>query len=137
MAAKALDDYTFEVTLKVADPTFDAKLVATPLYPTREDIAEAAGDNWGKDWTLCVYNGPFCMSELVEDNKMVWTKNPYYWDADNTKLDTVNWFLVAEDSTAATMFENGELDVLQTSGEYATTYSAAAAEGKYVELTSD
>lgn len=137
VAAKALDDYTFEVTLKVADPTFDAKLVATPLYPTREDIAEAAGDNWGKDWTLCVYNGPFCMSELVEDNKMVWTKNPYYWDADNTKLDTVNWFLVAEDSTAATMFENGELDVLQTSGDYATKYSAAAAEGKYVELTSD
>ena len=68
---------------------------------------------------------------------MVWTKNPYYWDADNTKLDTVNWFLVAEDSTAATMFENGELDVLQTSGDYATKYSAAAAEGKYVELTSD
>ena len=57
VAIHALDDYTFEVTLKVADPTFQAKLVATPLYPTRQDIAEAAGDNWGKDWTLCVYNG--------------------------------------------------------------------------------
>lgn len=137
VAAKALDDYTFEVTLKMADPTFESKLVATPLYPTREDIAEAAGDNWGKDWKLCVYNGPFSMTELVEDNKMVWSKNPYYWNADNTKLETVNWFLIAEDSTAATMFENGELDALQTSGDYASKYSAEASEGKYVELTSD
>ena len=45
--AVALDDYTFEVTLKQADPTFEAKLVSTPLYPTREDIAEAAGDKKG------------------------------------------------------------------------------------------
>ena len=51
---KAVDDYTFEVTLKVADPTFQSKLVATPLYPTRQDVAEAAGDQWGKDWTKCV-----------------------------------------------------------------------------------
>ena len=120
--AVALDDYTFQVTLKVADPTFQAKLVATPLYPTRQDIAEAAGDQWGKDWTLCVYNGPFCMTELVEDNKMVWTKNPYYWDADNTKLETINWYIVAEDSTAATMFDNGELDQLQPTGDYLVKY---------------
>ena len=49
MKAVALDDYTFEVTLKVPDPTFEAKLVATPCYPTREDIAKAAGDQWGKE----------------------------------------------------------------------------------------
>ncbi len=120
--AVAVDDYTFQVTLKVADPTFEAKLVATPLYPTRQDIAEAAGDQWGKDWTLCVYNGPFCMTELVEDNKMVWTKNPYYWDAENTKLDAINWYIVAEDSTAATMFDNGEIDQLQPTGDYLAKY---------------
>ncbi len=124
--AVALDDYTFEVTLKEADPTFEAKLVATPLYPTREDIAEAAGDAWGSDWTLCVYNGPFCMSGLVEDNQMTWTKNEYYWDAENTHLDEVVWYLVAEDSTAATMFDNGELDVLQTSGDYSVKYQSEA-----------
>lgn len=135
--AVALDDYTFQVTLKVADPTFEAKLVATPLYPTRQDIAEAAGEQWGKDWTLCVYNGPFCMSELVEDNKMVWTKNPYYWDADNTHLEAINWFIVAEDSTAATMFDNGELDQLQTSGDYSIKYQGEAEAGNVQRLVSD
>ena len=137
VGVKAVDDYTFEVTLKVADPTFEAKLVATPLYPTRQDVAEAAGDNWGKDWKLCVYNGPFTMSDLVEDNKMVWSKNENYWDAENVGLDTINWYLIPEDSTAATMFDNGELDVLQTSGDYTTKYAQKAANGEIQELTSD
>lgn len=137
MMAVALDDYTFQVTLEVADPTFEAKLVATPLYPTRQDIAEAAGEQWGKDWTLCVYNGPFCMSELVEDNKMVWTKNPYYWDADNTHLEAINWYIVAEDATAATMFDNGELDQLQTSGDYSIKYQSEAEAGNVQRLVSD
>ncbi len=135
--AVALDDYTFEVTLKQADPTFEAKLVSTPLYPTREDIAEAAGDQWGKDWTLCVYNGPFCMTGLVEDNQMTWTKNEYYWDADNTHLETINWYLVSEDSTAATMFDNGELDVLQTSGDYSIKYQSEAEAGNIQMITAD
>ena len=135
--AVALDDYTFQVTLKEADPTFEYKLVATPLYPTREDIAEAAGDQWGKDWSLCVYNGPFCMSNLVEDNQMTWTKNENYWDADNVHLDTVNWYLVAEDSTAATMFDNGELDVLETSGDYSIKYQDEAEAGDIQMITTD
>lgn len=135
--AVALDDYTFQVTLKVADPTFEVKLVATPLYPTRQDIAEAAGEQWGKDWTLCVYNGPFCMSELVEDNKMVWTKNPYYWDADNTHLDAVNWFIIAEESTAATMFDNGEIDQFQPTGDYLVKYAGEAENGTIQHLVSD
>lgn len=135
--AVALDDYTFEVTLKEADPTFEAKLVSTPLYPTREDIAEAAGDQWGKDWTLCVYNGPFCMTGLVEDNQMTWSKNEYYWDAENTHLETINWYLVAEDSTAATMFDNGELDVLQTSGDYSIKYQSEAEAGNIQMITAD
>ena len=133
----ALDDYTLQITLKVADPTFESKLVATPTYPTRQDLAEAAGEAWGTDWKLCVYNGPFCMSELVEDNSMVWTKNPYYWDAENVHLDTVTWLIVPQESTAATMFENGELDQYQPTGDYAIKFAKEAAEGKYQYLVTD
>lgn len=135
VAVKALEDYKLEVTLKLADPTFESKLVATPLYPTREDIAEAAGDNWGKDWKLCVYNGPFAMTELVEDNKMVWAKNEYYWNAENVKLEKVNWFAIPEAATAALMFENGQLDVFNASGDYITKYNDLAATGKVKSMT--
>lgn len=134
VAIKAVDDYTFEVSLTEADPAFEYKLVATPLYPTREDLATAAGDNWGKDWTLCVYNGPFYISELVEDNKMVWEKNENYWNAENVQLTAVNWFCVAEDATAATMFDNGQLDVFEASGDYITKYEQLAQAGNYQSM---
>lgn len=137
VAIKVIDDYTFEVTLKEADPTFQAKLVATPLYPTREDVAEAAGDNWGKDWKLCVYNGPYCMTDLVEDNSMTWTKNENYWDADEVKLDQVNWYCVPEDVTAATMFDNGQLDVFDASGDYIAKYDAQVESGNIQTLTTE
>lgn len=132
---RAVDDYTFEVTLKEADPAFQYKLVATPLYPIREDLATAAGDNWGKDWTLNVYNGPFAVTELVEDNKMVWSKNEDYWNAANVQLTTVNWFCVAEDATASTMFENGQLDVFEAAGDYITKLSQQAQAGKYQSMS--
>lgn len=137
VAIKAIDDYTFEVTLKEADPTFQAKLVATPLYPTREDVAEAAGDNWGKDWKLCVYNGPYCMTDLVEDNSMTWTKNENYWDADEVKLDQINWYCVPEDVTAATMFDNGQLDVFDASGDYIAKYDAKVESGDIQTLSTE
>lgn len=107
------------------------------MYPTRQDIAEAAGDDWGKDWKLCVYNGPFVMSDLVEDNSMTWTKNPEYWDADNVSIETINWYIVDEDSTAATMFDNGELDLLQTSGDYLLKYQKEADNGDISVMTTD
>lgn len=134
---KVIDDYTFEVTLKEADPTFQAKLVATPLYPTRQDVAEAAGDNWGKDWKLCVYNGPYCMTDLVEDNSMTWTKNENYWDADEVKLDQINWYCVPEDVTAATMFDNGQLDVFDASGDYIAKYDAEVEAGNIQTLSTE
>ena len=134
---KAVDDYTFEVTLKVADPTFQSKLVATPLYPTRQDVAEAAGDQWGKDWTKCVYNGPFAMTNLVEDNSMTWVKNDQYWDKDNVKLNQVNWYCVAENATAATMFDNGQLDVFDAAGDYIAKYDKEVEAGNMQTMTTE
>ncbi|MCH4206769.1 MAG: peptide ABC transporter substrate-binding protein [Solobacterium sp.] len=131
----ATDDYTFVVTLSVADPTFESKLVATPLYPTRQDVVEKAGDSFTSDWKTQVFNGPYYMSDLVEDSTMTWTKNPYYWDADEVSLEKVNWYAVSEDQTAATMFDNGQLDVLDASGNYISKYDQEASAGQITSMT--
>ena len=87
--SKAVDDYTFEVTLKVADPTFQSKLVATPLLPDPVRMSqrqpETSGEKTGQN---VVYNGPFAMTNLVEDNSMTWVKNDQYWDKDNVKTES-------------------------------------------------
>jgi ABC-type oligopeptide transport system substrate-binding subunit len=45
--------------------------------------------------------------------------------------------VVSEDSTKATMFDNGELDVLQTSGDYITKYRDEAESGELQHLVTD
>lgn len=45
-------------------------------------------------------------------------ENDQYWDKDNVKLNQVNWYCVAENATAATMFDNGQLDVFDAAGDY-------------------
>lgn len=77
------------------------------------------------------------MTDMVVDNKMVWTKNAEYWDAENVHLDTINWYIVAQESTAATMFENGELDQYQPTGDYAIKFEKEAEEGKYQYMVTD
>ena len=89
-----------------------------------------------KTGLVCIQR-TFLYVNLVEDNQMTWTKNENYWDADNVHLDTVNWYLVAEDSTAATMFDNGELDVLETSGDYSIKYQDEAEAGDIQMITTD
>lgn len=137
VAISAEDDYTFVVKLKVADPTFESKLVATPLYPTRQDKVEAAGDSYASDYSAQVYNGPFYISSFTPENAMTWTKNEYYWDAENVSLDEVNWYCISEATTAALMFDNGELDAFSASGEYIAKYDMSVESGEISSYTNN
>jgi oligopeptide transport system substrate-binding protein len=42
---------------------------------------------------------------------MVMKRNAQWFDAKNVSIETVNWAMVVEASTAMAMYENGELDV--------------------------
>ena len=44
------------------------------------------------------------------DEKLVVVKNPDHYDAKNVSIETVNFFVLVEESTALAMYENGELD---------------------------
>lgn len=68
---------------------------------------------------------------------MTWTKNENYWDADEVKLDQINWYCVPEDVTAATMFDNGQLDVLDASGDYIAKYDAEVEAGNIQSLSTE
>ena len=58
-----------------------------------------------------------------------------YWDKDNVKLNQVNWYCVAENATAATMFDNGQLDVFDAAGDYIAKYDKEVEEGYMQTMT--
>lgn len=104
---KALDDYTFQVTLEAPTPWF-IDLTASPTFmPVCKDVAQ--NDGWASSADTFICNGPFMITEMYPKEKYVLKKNPYYFDADKVKLDTIEYVFM--DSAESTMiaYNNNEV----------------------------
>ena len=91
--------------------------------PVREDLVEKYGNEFGGSADKQVYNGPFVVSEY-SDGKVELTKNPDYYDNEKISLDGVEILTVADQTTAVSMFDAGELDLAEVPTELAAQYEA-------------
>jgi oligopeptide transport system substrate-binding protein len=108
VGAKALDDYTFEVSLKKPAAYFIYITAFCPSFPEREDVVEKWGDRW-TDPEHIVTNGPFTLEKWAHEYKIVLKANPHYFEGE-PKLKRIKMFMVPEQSTAFALYENNELD---------------------------
>jgi oligopeptide transport system substrate-binding protein len=109
IGVKAVDDYTVEFTLSAPAGFFPAIAGLWTNYPVPKEPIEEFGDKWtepGNIWTF----GPYVLDTWERENKMVLKKNPFWFDAKNVTIETINFAMVVEESTAMAMYENGELD---------------------------
>ena len=106
------DDYTIVYHCSKNVPYFDSMGASTAMLP----LSQAQVDELGveglraQDNTTMWYNGPYRITEFVQNNSKVLTKNDAYWDKDCTLFDTVTVLMVDDTLNAQTMFMNGELD---------------------------
>ena len=54
------------------------------------------------------------MTEYVDGDKIVYEKNPYYYDKDNVTFDTLVWHLIEDGNSVYTAYNQGELDFAKT-----------------------
>ncbi len=120
----AKDDKTLEVTLAAPTPYFLSLMSFPTFLPQRQDIVEKYGDKYASDPDKMVYSGPFVLSEWTHESKMVWDKNPNYWDKDNVKLDQINMTMIKDINTPVNMYEAGELDVINVPAEFLDQYKS-------------
>ena len=73
---------------------------------------ETYGEEWVKNPETYVCNGPFMPKEFYPNEKFVLVKNPNYYEADNVKLETLEYVFLNAAETALLAYENGEIDVL-------------------------
>ena len=109
LGVKAVDDQTFEVTLKSPTPYFLEMLTHQSTYPVNRAAIEKLGDDWIKPGNL-VSNGAYTLAEFIPNDHIKLVKNPKFHDAANVKIDVVNYFPTEDRSTAIKRFEAGELD---------------------------
>lgn len=112
--AKVIDEKTLEVTLEAPTPYFLSLTAFHALYPVHKKSVEANPEAWFRDPATFVGNGPFKMVSWTDKDKVIVEKNPNYWGANDVKLDKIEFYLIENESTSTTMFENGELDVIES-----------------------
>lgn len=117
LGVKAVDDKTLEITLEAPTPYFMAITDTRACYPVRQDIAEKHGEAYGSELETLVFNGPFKVESWTHNSELKLVKNPDYWDAENVKLDRVNYAIVNDENTRFNSFESGALDYVSVGSE--------------------
>ncbi|EBA10778.1 peptide ABC transporter substrate-binding protein [Roseobacter sp. CCS2] len=109
LGVTAVDDVTLEVRLTQPLPYFPQMVTHGTTFP----VHQATIEEHGSDWVLpenMVSNGAYVLSEFVPQERLVRTRNPMYWDNENTILETVTKLVITDENVALTRYLAGELD---------------------------
>ena len=110
---KAVDEKTFEVTLKAPTPYFLGLTAFYTFFPVREDaVLSGAEGGWAVDPAKSIVNGPFMLEDYRNGDRLVLVKNPNYWRADQVKLDRIEGLMIVDQATALTGYESGQLHII-------------------------
>ena len=118
VGVKATDDYTLVYTLAQPTPYFMTMMAYNPFAPLNEkyflsqggalgydawaEANEAGTVTFGIDRDHIAYCGPYLVSNFTENNKIVFSLNPTYWNKDNINIKTITWlFNDGKDATKA------------------------------------
>ena len=119
-------------TCKGATPWFPTLTCYNCLAPLSAALVEELGVDgyFAADYTQLWYNGPYVISEYIQNSEKVLTKNESYYNKDNIKtFNTVTIKMVDDLERAYDLFLNGEIDDVQlTESEVATISGNASNE---------
>ena len=123
LGLKAVDDFTFQVTLSHPDPAF-VWLAAMPAgAPIRQDIVARYGDSWATAPESLVTNGPFRLTEIVRNERLAAVPNEHYWGG-KPKLTSIAFTVVNDGAAALEKYKKGELDEIDVQPAQAAEVAA-------------
>lgn len=120
LGVKAIDDYTLEITLGQVTPYFESMLAFGSFMPAAAGAVDEFGDDYGTSADTTWYNGPYYVTDFNPDFETTLTKNPSYFDAENTGLENITYRLNKDSSSRYNAVTSGELDfaALTTNEDY-------------------
>jgi oligopeptide transport system substrate-binding protein len=115
VGVRALDARTFQVELERPTAFFLDLCAFQTLAVVPRQTIEHFGDRWLMADPLPV-SGAYLLEEWRINDKVRLRKNPRYWDAANTKLDTIDILPIGSPITALNLYETGAADVVWDKG---------------------
>ena len=111
---RALDDYTFQVTLESPTAYFIKMLYHQFFRPVPRQAIERWGNAlWVKPEHI-VTSGAFKLVEWKPYERIIVVRNPIFWDNANTKLDKIIFPSTEQLTTAMNLYKAGEIDCTQS-----------------------
>ena len=95
-------------------------LMAFPAFYAVPQQAVEGIEGWQENpgaWALeagFVTSGPYTLTAWTHNESMTYTKNPNYWDAENVKLETLQFMLSADDTAIYAAYQAGDLDFIDS-----------------------
>ncbi len=118
LGVKAVDDFTFEVTLSAPLPYFPQMTTHSTTFPAFQAVIEEFGDQWTKPENI-VSNGAYVLTEHLPNERSVRERNANYWDNENTTIEKVVALVINDENVSLTRFLAGELDRTEVpAGQY-------------------
>ena len=116
---RAIDDYTFEVTLKEQDASFLYSVVLNPVASIVSQTAVEANGGIAADtpseWmdANMIGTGPYTFGEWKRGESLTMVVNPEYW---GTKAQSdVRWDITPEESSRVLALQAGDADIIDIS----------------------
>ncbi len=108
------DRYTVRFELSAPYPPFVANLAATTMFIYAKEAGKPTPDG-GRDYTSAdtvIGTGPFTLEEYREKQRLVFKKNPQYFEAGKPYLDGVEVYIIADPSAALAAVRTGKIDIM-------------------------
>lgn len=112
------DGNTLTATL-AAPCAYFLQLCAFPVFmPVPQASVEAADPDGTNPGAWCseagfISNGAFTCTEWKHNESMVYEKNPYFYDADNVKVERLEFMLSADNTATFSAYNAGDLDFIE------------------------
>lgn len=110
LGVRSIDDKTLEITLEHPTPWFLSLTYQKAMMPQRQDIVEKYGETYGAEANTLVCNGPFLITTWTHNSEILLEKNPNYWDAENVKLQRINYKILTDENALLNSLDNGSID---------------------------
>lgn len=122
LGVKAVDDYTFEVTLEKPVPYFKSMVAFPTFLPMNEAFVTEQGDQYAMESENLLSNGPFKFKEWNQGEGWTVVKNNDYWDADSVKLETINVKVVKDTAAGVNLYQTDAIDQVGLTAEFVDEY---------------
>ncbi|MCA0969218.1 peptide ABC transporter substrate-binding protein [Halobacillus litoralis] len=122
LGVKAVDDYTFAVTLAKPVPYFESMVAFPTFLPMNEAFVTEQGDQYAMEAENILSNGPFKMTEWNQGEGWTVVKNEDYWDADEVQLEQINVKVVKDTAAGVNLYQTDAIDQVGLTSEFVDQY---------------